>query len=167
MDNFKYDIGFVGSKWGKKYRGNLDDWDTYLEPLLNHNFSICLAGLGTKKGPVNIKQHISILKKSKLCPIFHAASWRVEKGIMDRFWTVFSLGRFGIIENEGIFDFFNSNEVVYASCPEEYYDKSIYFIKNTFEQEKYITAILNRIKTEYNQHHVWSKIMKKIESNNR
>ncbi|RAP27113.1 hypothetical protein DID74_00840 [Candidatus Marinamargulisbacteria bacterium SCGC AG-333-B06] len=162
LSDFKYDLGFVGSKWGKKNRGNIDNWDSFLMPLLEKKYSTFIAGSGTEKGTINIKKHISILKKSKLCPILHASSWKAEKGVMDRFWTIFSLGRFGVIDNEGVFDFFNKDEVVYAESKEEYLDKSMYYLENVEKQEKYIGAILDRIKNEYNQNQVWSNIMKKV-----
>jgi len=134
MNGFEYDLGFVGSKWGS----------------------------GTKVGPVSVEKHIDILRKSKFCPIIHASSWKVEKGIMDRFWTVFSLGRFGVIDNEGILDFYQEDEVILARNREEYLDKSLYYIRNVDRQLPYIEKVLKRIKTEYNQHEIWKKILGKI-----
>ena len=109
-DGFKYDIGFVGSRWGTAYRGNILEWDNYLAPLIDQ-YDACIAGKGTKIGVVDVKHHIDILQKSRLCPIIHAASWKTEQGIMDRFWTVFSVGRFGICDNEGILKFYDRDEV--------------------------------------------------------
>lgn len=159
---FEYDLGFVGSRWGTKYRGNILEWDTYLHPLIDAAQSPMIAGRGTKVGAVTVKRHIEILKKSKLCPIIHATSWRVERGVMDRFWTVFSLGRFGVIDNVGILDFFNEDEIVLAVDPKEYVEKSIYYMKNTDKQIPYIEKVLARIKKEYNQREVWRKIWRKI-----
>lgn len=162
IKGFKYDIGFVGSRWGTEYRGNLPEWDNYLMPLVNESENVMLAGRGTKRGPVSVEEHVEILKRSKLCPIIHAASWKVEKGIMDRFWTVFSLGRFGVMDNEGILDFFDETEVVLARSKEEYKEKSLFYINNVEKQLPYIEKIQARIKTEYNQHEVWKKILKQI-----
>ncbi len=162
MTDFKYDIGFVGSRWGTENRGNLPEWDNYLMPLVEKSDNVMLAGRGTKKGSVSVEEHIEILRHSKLCPIIHAASWKVEKGIMDRFWTVFSLGRFGVIDNEGILDFYNEDEVVLARTKEEYIDKSLFYIKNVEKQLPFIEKIQARIKSEYNQHEVWKKILKQI-----
>jgi len=167
IDGFKYDVGFVGSKWGTNIRGNINEWEEYLKPILNRANSSYIAGKGTPKGMVSVKQHIDALKKSRICPIIHATSWKKEKGIMDRFWTVFSLGRFGVTDNTGILDFYNENEVVLAYSPEEYVDKSIYYMQNVDKQIQYIEKIQARIKTEYNQHNVWKKILGEIfKSNN-
>lgn len=162
LNNFKYDLGFVGSRWGTENRGNLHEWDNYLLPLVNTCNTPMLAGRGTKHGAVSVEKHIEILKQSKICPILHAASWKVEKGIMDRFWTVFSLGRFGVIDNEGILDFYDESEVVLAKSKEEYIDKSLYYMTNVNEQKPFIEKALSRIQSEYNQHMIWKKILSKI-----
>lgn len=162
MSDFKYDVGFVGSRWGTKNRGNLVEWDEFLMPVVDSTSNAMLAGKGTKVGPVSVDKHMEILKHSKLCPIIHAASWKVEKGIMDRFWTVFSLGRFGVMDNEGILDFYDENEVVLATSKEEYIEKSIYYMNNVDKQLPFIEKIQKRIKAEYNQHEVWKKILEKI-----
>lgn len=162
ITDFKYNLGFVGSRWGTKYRGNINEWDTYLMPLAKQVDKAVIAGRGTSYGPVSLEEHINILKYSKICPIIHAASWKVEKGIMDRFWTVFSLGRFGVIDNEGILDFYNEEEIVLALNAEEYIDKSLYYMKNPEKQVPYIEKALNRIKKEYNQYEVWKKVLAKI-----
>ena len=162
MKGFEYDLGFVGSKWGSSYRGNILEWETYLQPLIDKVDHPMIAGRGTKIGPVSVEKHIEILQKSKICPIIHASSWKIEKGIMDRFWTVFSLGRFGVMDNEGILDFYNEDEVVLATDREEYLDKSMYYIRNVDRQLPYIEKVMKRIKTEYNQNQVWKKIFEKI-----
>lgn len=159
---FEYDIGFVGSRWGTKYRGNILEWDNYLQPLIDSAQKSMVAGRGTKVGAVSVRKHIKILQRSKLCPIIHATSWKIEKGIMDRFWTVFSLGRFGVVDNEGILDFYNRDEVVLATEKEDYIEKSLYYMKNPDKQVPYIEKALARIKKEYNQREVWKKIWKKI-----
>lgn len=164
LSGFKYDLGFVGSRWGSKYRGNILEWDSYLQPVIEATSNAMLAGRGTKKGAISVAKHVEILKQSKLCPIIHATSWKVEKGIMDRFWTVFSLGRFGVMDNEGILDFFDEKEIVLATSPEEYIDKSIYYMKHVEKQRPFIEKILTRIQKEYNQHKVWEKILNKIQS---
>ena len=81
---------------------------------------------------------------------------------MDRFWTVFSLGRFGVMDNEGILDFYNEDEVVLATDRDEYFDKSMYYLRNVDRQLPYIEKVMKRIKTEYNQNQVWKKIFEKI-----
>ena len=164
MTGFKYDIGFVGSRWGTKYRGNILEWDNWLQPVINSAKKSVIAGRGTKKGPVSVKEHINILKSSKFCPIIHAASWKIEKGIMDRFWTVFSLGRFGVMDNDGILEFYNKDEVVLATEREEYIEKSLYYLNNVDKQKPYIEKVLRRIQREYNQGVVWKKILEKISS---
>lgn len=162
MSGFEYDLGYVGSRWGSLYRGNILEWDGYFQPLVDQVENACIAGRGTTVGPVSVEKHIEILKKSKICPVIHASSWKVEKGIMDRFWTVFSLGRFGVIDNEGILDFYDEDEVVLARTPEEYIDKSLYYINNVEKQKPYIEKALKRIKSEYNQQNTWSRILDQI-----
>ena len=164
MDGFKYDLGFVGSRWGTMYRGNILEWDNWLQPLVDKAKTSVIAGRGTKLGPVSVAEHIDILKSSRLCPIIHAASWKVEKGIMDRFWTVFSLGRFGVIDNAGILDFYNEDEIVLATEKEDYIEKSLYYMNNVEKQKPYIEKALKRIQQEYNQHIVWKNILGKISS---
>ncbi len=162
LDGFKYDVGFVGSRWGTENRGNLHEWDNYLIPLVNIGANSILAGRGTKVGPVSVEKHLDILKHSKICPIIHAASWKVEKGIMDRFWTVFSIGRFGVMDNEGVLDFYDEKDVVLARSKDEYLDKSLYYMNNVEKQLPFIEKVQSRIQTEYNQYEVWRKILKQI-----
>lgn len=166
LNNFKYDVGFVGSKWGTKLRGNILDWELFLNPIIEKAEKSFIAGKGTSKGPISTKKHIEILKESKLCPIIHAAGWKAEKGIMDRFWTVFSLGRFGVVDNEGILYFYNRDEVVLETDPGEYVEKSIYYMKHVDKQKPYIEKALARIQAEYNQKEVWSKILHRIFTEN-
>lgn len=166
MDDFKYDVGFVGSKWGTRERGNILDWELQLDPLIKVSSSSYIAGKGTPKGPVSVKKHITALRHSRICPIIHANGWKAEKGIMDRFWTVFSLGRFGVCDNEGILYFFDKNDVVLEMDPGEYVEKSIYYMKNINRQLPYIEKALSRIKREYNQYVVWSKIFDRISKEN-
>ncbi len=127
MDSFCYDIGFVGSIWGTVGRGNIDGVEDYLVPLMRGR-KCMLAGRGTERGPVDDDTHKEILRRSKLCPIINAASWRAEKGIQDRFWTVFTTGRFGVVDTEGVYDFFDEDEVVCETDPGEYVEKSLYFL---------------------------------------
>jgi hypothetical protein len=162
INNFRYDLAFVGSRWGTHYRGNIFEWDKYLQPLVDAAGKSYIAGRGTRKGPVSVREHVEALKLAALCPIIHAASWKVERGIMDRFWTVFSLGRFGVTDNEGILSFYDKKEVVLALTPEEYIEKSLYFMKNPVMQKPYIEKALRLIKEKYNQYEVWKKILSKI-----
>jgi hypothetical protein len=161
-DNFRYDLAFIGSRWGSRYRGNISEWDTYLRPLIDAAGKSFIAGRGTRRGAVSVSEHVNALKQAALCPIIHAASWKVEKGIMDRFWTVFSLGRFGVTDNEGILNFYDEKEVVLALSPDEYFERSMYFMKNPKAQKPYIESALRLIKEKYNQHEVWKTILKKI-----
>lgn len=161
-DNFKYNLAFVGSRWGTRHRGNITEWDTYLQPLIDSTGNSYIAGRGTSKGPVSVEEHVEALIRSSLCPIIHATSWKVEKGIMDRFWTVFSLGRFGVVDNEGILDFYDEREVVLALSVEEYLDKSFYYMRNPKMQKPYIEYALRLIKEKYNQYEVWKTILSKI-----
>jgi hypothetical protein len=162
IDNFRYDMAFVGSRWGTMHRGNITEWDTYLQPLIDLTSNSYIAGRGTSRGPVSVEEHVEALRKSALCPIIHATSWKVEKGIMDRFWTVFSLGRFGVVDNEGILDFYDDKDVVLALSVEEYLDKSLYYMKNPGMQKSFIESALRLIKEKYNQYEVWKTILARI-----
>jgi len=161
-DGFRYDLAFVGSRWGTKYRGNISEWDTYLQPLIDSAGRSYIAGRGTRRGAVSVKEHVEALKQAALCPIIHATSWKVEKGIMDRFWTVFSLGRFGVTDNEGILNFYDEKDVVLALSPEEYIEKSLWYMKNPASQKPYIESAQRLIKEKYNQYEVWKAILSKI-----
>lgn len=161
IDGFKFDIGYVGSIWGVKGRGNIDSIIDFLVPL-TQNKSCALGGRGTPFGEVSNEQHKHILKFSRLCPIVNAPVWNMEKGIQDRFWSVFASGRFGVVDNEGVYDFFNKDEVVCSTEPEDYIEKSEYYLKNPSKQLPYIEKILSRIKTEYNWYKTWSTIMNNI-----
>lgn len=161
MDNFKFDIGYVGSIWGVKGRGNIDTISEFLVPLLKNKKS-ALGGNGAPLGPVSNDQHKDILKYSKLCPIVNALVWNMEKGVQDRFWSVFASGRFGVVDNEGVYSFFNKNEVVCCTDPEDYIEKSEYYLSNPEKQLPYIKNILSRIKNEYNWYNTWSTILNNI-----
>lgn len=163
MGDFKFDIGFVGSIWGRKGRGNLESWHQYILPILSSaDGPNCLAGIGSEIGPVSDARHKRILKSSALCPIVNAPSWQAEGGVQDRFWTVFTSGRFGVVDVEGIYDFFNEDEVVCAEDPYEYVDKSLYFLRNPDKQRPYIEKVLTRIQSEYNYYQTWSRIIEGI-----
>ncbi len=162
VNGFIYDLAFVGSRWGSRYRGNISEWDSYLQPLIDAAGKSFIAGRGTRRGPVSVQEHVEALKKASLCPIIHATSWKIEKGIMDRFWTVFSLGRFGVTDNDGILDFYDEKEVVLALSPEEYVEKSLYYMRNPAMQKPYIEHALRLIREKYNQHEVWKSILPKI-----
>ena len=128
---FKYDIGWVGSIWGRPGRGNRESWYNMMMPLLSIvDGPKLLAGMGTTVGPVNDDRHKIILKDSKLCPILNAPSWQIENGVQDRFWTVFTTGRFGVVDVDGIYHFFNEDEVVCATEPLDYIEKSLFYLKN-------------------------------------
>lgn len=157
-DNFEYDACFVGSIWGVKGRGNLESVRDYLMPVLNSTNEVYIGGSGTPRGRVSNSDHVAAIKKSKLCPIVNAPSWRAERGVQDRFWTVFASGRFGISDTEGVYDFFDESEVVCEVDPGEYIEKSLYFMKNIDKQIPYIEKIQNRIKQEYN----WTRNFEKI-----
>lgn len=162
VDSFLYDSAFVGSIWGTEGRGNLDSIQSFLNPILQESEEFFLAGMGTPRGPVSNKEHVEQLKRSKLCPVINASSWRAEKGVQDRFWTVFSSGRFGVSDTEGVYDFFHESEVVCETDPAEYIEKSLYYMKNIEKQINFIEKIQTRIKKEYNWNYTWNKILKNI-----
>lgn len=162
MDNLTSDIGFVGSIWGKPGRGNTDSVADFLNPLCTSDIKLNLGGKGTPKGAVNDEEHKLILKTSKLCPIINALSWKVEHGVQDRFWSVFTSGRFGVADSPGVLDFFNEDEVVWSTNPEEYVELSKYYLSNVDKQLPYIQKVQKRIKEEYNWYTTWDNILKNI-----
>ena len=163
MSGFQYDLGFVGMKWGVEGRGNVDSIFNYLDPLVNnYGFKCALKGKGFTRRHVSERVHKKILQKSQLCPIINAPSWRAEKGIQDRFWTVFSTGRFGVTDTAGVLEFYNENEVVWSEDPQEYVDLSLFYHKHLDKQLPFIEKILKRIKTEYNYFHSWDTIIRTL-----
>ena len=176
MDGFTADIGFVGSIWGKVGRGNIDSVEQFLQPLTNDivkdhwkgdkKFIWNLGGMGTQRGPVNDEEHKQILKTSRVCPIINALSWKVEHGIQDRFWSIFTSGRFGVADSPGVLDFFNEDEVVWSTDAEEYLDLTRYYIKNVDKQLPFIEKIQKRIKEEYNWYNTWDTILTKVINDN-
>lgn len=163
IENFKYDIGYVGSIWGSAGRGNVENINNFLLPLFNQTpqEKIKIVGRGTSSSFVSNEEHKTILKSSKLCPIINSDSWKVLRGVQDRFWTVFASGRFGIADTEGVYEFYNEDEVVVALEEKEYVDKSLYYLKNVEKQIPFIEKCLDRIKNEYNLYITWEKILKK------
>ena len=61
-------------------------------------------------------------------------------------------------------DFFDESEVVLALNQEEYFDKSIYYMRNVDKQAPYIEKILSRIQNEYNQRLTWKNILDRVYS---
>jgi hypothetical protein len=161
MSGFTHDIGYVGSKWGKAGRGNIDSWNHYMEPLVAGK-TANLRGMGFPNGPANDEEHKKVLKSGRICPIISAPSWRVQKGIQDRFWTVFTSGRFGVVDNEGAYSFFNEEDIICETDPEAFIDTSNYFLKNVEKQLPYIERVQKRIKEEYNWYHTWDNILKTV-----
>ena len=165
MDNLQADCAWVGSIWGKPGRGNIDSWHQYLGNMANDKqLTWNAAGEGTQAGIVDNETHKAILRTGKICPIVNAPPWRIEKGVMDRFWTVFTTGRFGVVDTEGVYLFFDKDEVVCTEDPGEYEELSRYYIKNIDKQKPYIEKIQKRIKQEYNWYTSWDNILKKVTS---
>ena len=165
MDTLVDDINFVGSKWGKIGRGNIDAWEKYIQPFESDNCNYKFnqyGGIGNNM--VTDNEMVEILKKSKICPIIHAPSWQAERGIQDRFYTVFLSGRFGICDNLGAIDIFGEEiKEICTEDREEYYKKSIYFLENHEKQIKYIELIQNKIKEKYNFYRQWESVLNNID----
>ena len=131
-------------------------------PILKSAKNTYLAGAGTPNGPISNEKHVEIIKSSNLCPIINAPSWRSEKGVQDRFWTVFGSGRFGVVDTEGVYDFFDPKEVVCETDPNEYVQKSLYYMNNIDKQIPFIEKVQKRIKEEYNWNENFKKIFREI-----
>ena len=158
IHNLEDKIGFVGSRWGKIGRGNIDAWDKYIIPLEKQFDFKKYGGLDAKM--VSDNEMKNILTKHKICPIIHAPSWQAERGIQDRFYTVFLSGRFGICDNLGAIDIFGDDiKDICCEDPKEYFEKTKYYFENIKEQEKYINLIQNKIKEKYNFYIQWYNIM--------
>lgn len=163
MSGFEAEIGWVGSVWGRTGHGNIETWRDFMEPLSNGiPGKRLIAGKKTKIGPVNDPDHKKILRASKLCPILNAPGWRAEAGVQDRFWTVFTAGRFGVADTEGVLGFFDPGEVVYSEDPAEYLDMSRFFHRNVELQLPFIEKAQARIKAEYNYYHTWSNLLTRV-----
>jgi hypothetical protein len=158
MENLTENCIFVGSKWGKVGRGNIDAWKKYITPLEKRNLIKSFGGIG-KKHLTNEELDIK-LKKAKICPIIHAPSWQAEKGVQDRFYSVFISGRFGICDNLGAIDIFGDEikEICHEN-PNDYLTKTLYYMNNVEKQEYYINLIQKKIKEKYNFYAQWYNIM--------
>jgi hypothetical protein len=158
LNNLQNKIGFVGSKWGKIGRGNVDAWDKYILPLEKHFEFNKFGGLDSKM--VSDNDMKNILSEYKICPIIHAPSWQAERGVQDRFYTVFLCGRFGICDNLGAIDIFgNDIKEICTENEREYFQKTKYYFENVKEQKKYIELVQNKIKEKYNFYIQWYNIM--------
>jgi GR25 family glycosyltransferase involved in LPS biosynthesis len=167
MNDLSEDITFVGSKWGVVGRGNVDAWGRYIEPF---EFSKCPYKFkkygGNDSKLISDKEMIETLQKSKICPIVHSPSWQAEKGVQDRFYSIFLSGRFGICDNLGAIDVFGDEiKEICTEDPKEYYKKSIYFLEHPEEQVKYINFIQSKIKTKYNFYRQWENILNNVTLN--
>jgi len=161
MTGLKHDIGYVGSLWGKDGRGNTDQWSKFLSPITKEYKNNALFGSGINS-MINDDDVKKVLKSSKLCPIIHCPSWIAERGVQDRFYTVFTSGRFGVVDNPGVYDLFDSDEVVCEVNPEKYIEKSKYYLENVKEQFPFIEKVQKKIKTKYNFYKMWEEILTKI-----
>ena len=161
---FLYDIGYVGSIWNIKNRGNRNNIERYLKLFANSRppNRVIVTGDGTGRARVDNQAHKEILKKSKICPIINSDSWKIMGGVQDRFWSVFASGRFGVADTEGVYEFYNKDEVVVCTDPNEYYLKSHYYLNNINKQIPFIEKALKRIKSEYNYYNTWKKILSKL-----
>ena len=158
LNNLTHKIGFVGSKWGKVGRGNIDAWSKYITPL-EEKFNFDKYG-GNDSIMISDNDMKNILKKYIICPIIHAPSWQAEQGVQDRFYTVFLCGRFGICDNLGAIDIFGDEiKDICTENPKEYFEKTKYYFENSSEQEKYIKFIQDKIKEKYNFYIQWYNIM--------
>ena len=161
-EKWEYDLCYVGSLWGVPGRGNVVEFGQYVSPLVSQSKSYFLRGRGFDEGPIPDEEYKEALRVSNLCPIIHLPSWRVERGVQDRFWTVFTAGRFGVCDNEGVYRFFDKKDVVVATNPQEFVDKSLYYANNPHKQEKFIKKVQEGIRREYNYYKSWETILRGV-----
>ena len=154
LQTLSTDWAFVGSKWGVVGRGNVDAWEKYLTPLGIQP----QGGIGQKK--LTDEQMVACLRKAKVCPIIHAPSWQAERGVQDRFYTVFLSGRFGICDNLGAVDMFGSRlKPICTEDPAEYVRLSRHYVKNVGKQTDYIEYVQDLIKRKHNFYVQWHGIL--------
>ena len=68
----------------------------------------------------------------------------------------------GVADTEGVYEFFNEDEVEYAATPEEWREKVKYDIKNVDKQLPFIEKIQKRIREEYNYYNTWENILNSV-----
>lgn len=160
MDDLAEDVVFVGSKWGRVGRGNVDAWERYLAPFERSKKVVFTKYGGIDEKIVSDEKMVALLRKGRICPIVHAPSWQAEHGVQDRFYTVFLSGRFGICDNLGAVDLFGKDIAnICTEVPEDYFDKSLHFLKNVDEQLEFITYVQDRIKKDFNFYVTWLNIL--------
>ena len=163
MSGFKRDAVFVGSKWGRIGRGNIDAWKRYLEPIeASDEISFeKVGGIGQKM--VTDDEMVAILRTGKTCPIVHAPSWQAERGVQDRFYTVFLSGRFGVCDNLGAIDVFGDEIAeICDPLPASYYEKTLYFSKALEAQLPYVKFIQDLIKKHNNFYVSWYDLLSSL-----
>jgi hypothetical protein len=106
---------------------------------------------------INYQEHFQYyeikdkLKNYAMCPILHTDLEREQKILNENFYNVFISGRFGICDNMTAVEIFGEEiKDICTEDPEEYYEKSIYYLEHPEEQLKYIETIQNKIKKKYN-----------------
>jgi hypothetical protein len=165
VEELKTDLAYVGSKWGRAGRGNTDQWDAYIQPVLDSGGKLMktsLHGSGFPDGMISDEDMKQKLREAKICPILHAPSWVAEQGIQDRFYTVFTAGRFGVVDNPGILDFFDEDEVVCETDPAKYRALTKYFMDHPEEQIPYIEKVQAKIRSKYNLYVQWDTILTQV-----
>ncbi len=82
--------------------------------------------------------------------------------MQDRFYTVFTAGRFGVCDNPGVYEFFEDDEVVCETNAEKYVEKSIYYLENVEMQQPFIEKVQHKIKHKYNFYVQWRTILDRV-----
>lgn len=165
MDGLENDMAYVGSKWGKAGRGNTDQWDKFIQPVIDgadRPLKCDFHGSGFVGGMISDQESKKVLRGAKICPIIHAPSWVAEEGIQDRFYTVFTAGRFGVCDNPGVYQFFDQDDVVVETDPVKYVEKTKFFMEHPEEQRIYIERVQSKIRTKYNFYVQWDNILTRI-----
>lgn len=122
-----------------------DDNNEYIDLLKKSDYKI------NYQEKFSYEQTKEKVGKYELCPIFHTDKEREQKILNENFYDVFISGRFGICDNMTAVEIFGEEiKDICTEDPEEYYKKSIYYLKHPEKQTKYITIIQNKIKEEIN-----------------
>lgn len=160
IHEFTREAVFIGSKWGRVGRGNIDAWDRYLSPLEKSKEIKFEKFGGIGQQMVSDDDMASILKTAKICPIIHAPSWQAERGIQDRFYTVFLSGRFGICDNLGAIDVIGDEIAEICTIePQSYFEKTLHFANSIDEQIPYINHVQEKIKQFHNFYVSWFNLL--------
>ncbi len=134
-----YDLSYAGGWW--PFKGQ--QLDKYLFPMKDH-FGVQLGVFGKgwphlSEGHVSDKEFIRIVRRSKINLVFHEPSQvqKIPVHVNERIYKLYGMGGFALCDNNPCLkEYFNEDEIVFCSNPEEMIDKAEYYLKNKQERVK-------------------------------